>query len=377
MAYVKRTLVDYETIIDKDLMDHIQDGILANETLINQNINAINELKTSAGLPEFTGYYAACGDSITHANHAGVTDITTDDEFYPIDGYTGTTYARKNYAYHIAKKNGLKWANYGWGGTTLHSCYPKGYGGTSAPTHPFVEDRITQLKEGIDWDYISIFFGYNDVTYGPSQQRDFWLTETYGEELGYPINESQIGTAGFANAEQKAVCDAATGTVGGVEYTNNEEYFFAKFIGTIDDTVKTTFLGAYNYALDYLFKKYPTAKIMIVIPYTGGTGNTRKIMQTGLKAIAHKWGVPYMDFNDLPYWFYRIDQSKGQPGYSPVTFKNPDREDGRWYCSNGKVSYAGTVEGYNHARFTADGTHPNNLGYRVLSGPIEKVLLYS
>ena len=42
MAYVKRTLVDHETIVDKDLMDHIQDGILANETLINQNINAIN-----------------------------------------------------------------------------------------------------------------------------------------------------------------------------------------------------------------------------------------------------------------------------------------------------------------------------------------------
>lgn len=362
MAYEKRTLVDKETPIDKELLDHIQDGILANEAIIR---------------PDDVTYYAACGDSITHANHAGVTDIDESDEFYPIDGYTGTTYARKNYAYYIAKRNGLKWANYGWGGTTLHSCYPKGYGGASAPTRPFVEDRITQLKEGISWDYISIFFGYNDVTYGPAQQRDFWLTEQYGEELGYPISDAQIGTDGFADAEQKAACDAATGEIGGVTYTDNTEYFFAKFIGTIDDTEKTTFLGAYNYALDYLFKKYPNAKIMIVIPYTGGTGNTRKLMQTGLKAMAHKWGVPYMDFNDLAYWFYRIDQSKGQPDYAPVTFTNPDSEDGRWYCENGTTSYAGTVEGFNHARFTRDGTHPNNVGYKAISGPIEKVLLES
>jgi lysophospholipase L1-like esterase len=373
MAYIKKTLVDHETVVDKELLDHIQDGILGNESSINQNSSDIEALKAAIEKPEVAIYYAACGDSITHANHALVTDIDADDEFYPIDGYAGTTYARKNYAYYIAQRNGLKWANYGYGGTTLHSCYPKGYGGTSMGTRPFVEDRITQLKEGIDWDYISIFFGYNDVTYGPAQQKDFWLTETYGEELGYPINDSQIGTAGFATAEQKAACDAATGTVGGIEYTDNNEYFFAKFIGTIDDTEKTTFLGAYNYALDYLFKKYPNAKIMIVNPYTGGTSNTRKIMQTGVKAMAQKWGVPCMDFNDLPYWFYRVDQTNK----TSVVFKNTDREDGRWYTENGKASYAGTVEGFNHARFTTDGTHPGNLGYKMISRPIEKALINS
>lgn len=370
MGYIKRELVDKETIVDKELLDHFQDGILANETLINQNINAINELKTSAGLPEFTGYYAACGDSITHANHDYVTDIDTTDEYYPIDGYEGTTYARKNYAYYIAKRNGLKWANYGWGGTTLHHCFPKGHGGTSMATHPFVDERITQLKEGIDWDYITIFFGYNDTTYGPIQQKDFWLTETYGEELGYPVSDAQIGTEGFATAEQKAACDAATGSVGGVSYTNTDEYFYARFMGTVDDTVTTTFLGAYNYALDYLFKKYPNAKIMIVSPYVGGTNTTRKMMRDGVKAIAEKWSVPCMDFNDLPYWFYKVDQKR-------IVFANPDRTDGRWYCENGRANYAGTIEGFNHARFTTDGTHPGNLGYKTISGPIEMALLKS
>ena len=320
--------------------------------------------------PENTRYFAACGDSITHANHALVEDINTDDPYYPIDGYSGTKYARKNYAYYIAARNNMQWANYGYGGTTLHHCYPKGYGGTSMRTFPFVDERITQLKEGIEWDYISIFFGYNDTVYGPVQQRDFWLTETYGEELGYPINDSQIGTEGFANAEQKAACDAATGSVGGIEYIDNTEYFFAKFVGTVDDTETTTFLGAYNYALDYLSKKYPDAKIMIVNPYVSGTNNTRKILRDGVNAIAEKWSVSCMDFSDLPYWFYGVDQKR-------VEFPNPHREDGRWYAANGKANYAGTVEGYNRARFTTDGTHPSNLGYQTISKPMERVLISS
>ena len=335
---------------------------------INMQLSGISTDAASAELPEDAGYYAACGDSITHANHALVEDINTDDPYYPMDGYSGTTYARKNYAYYIAERNHLQWANYGYGGTTLHHCYPKGYGGTSMRTFPFVDERITQLKEGVEWDYISIFFGYNDAVYGPVQQRDFWLTETYGEELGYPVKDSQIGTEGFANAEQKAACDAATGTVGGVEYTDNTEYFFAKFVGTVDDTETTTFLGAYNYALDYLTKKYPNAKIMIVNPYVSGTNNTRKIIRDGVNAVAEKWGVSCMDFSDLPYWFYRVDQKR-------VEFPNPHREDGRWYAENGKANFAGTVEGYNRARFTTDGTHPSNLGYQTISKPMERALL--
>ncbi len=337
---------------------------------IKMELSGVSSDMVSSVLPEDAGYYAACGDSITHANHALVEDINTDDKYYPIDGYSGTTYARKNYAYYIAERNHLQWANYGYGGTTLHHCYPKGYGGTSMRTFPFVDERITQLKEGIEWDYISIFFGANDVIYGPAQQRDFWLTETYGEELGYPVKNSQIGTEGFANAEQKAACDAVTGSVGGVEYTDNTEYFFAKFVGTIDDIDTTTFLGAYNYALDYLTKKYPDAKIMIVNPYVSGTNNTRKIIRDGVNAVSEKWGVSCMDFSDLPYWFYRVDQKR-------VEFPNPHREDGRWYAENGKANYAGTVEGFNRARFTTDGTHPSNLGYQTISKPIERALIDS
>jgi len=352
MAYEKITLADNETLIDKELLDKMQDGILDNQAIVR---------------PDEITYYAACGDSITHANHAGVTDIEESDEFYPIDGYAGTTYARKNYAYYIAKRNGFQWANYGYGGTTLHSCHPKGY--TSANTKPFVEDRITQLKEGVDWNYISILFGFNDCTYGPAQQRDFWLTETYGTDLGYPISDSQIGTDGFADADQKAACDAATGSVGGVEYTDNDDYFFAKFVGTVDDTVTTTFLGAYNYALDYLFKTYRNAKIIIMNPYTPGTNAQRKIIHDGVKAIAEKWSVPCMDFHELPYWFMKVDQTR-------VVFANPDTEDGRWVQDNGST-LAGTIEGFNRARFTRDGTHPTNLGYKIISQPIERVLLYT
>ncbi len=320
--------------------------------------------------PQDGGYYAAIGDSITHANHALVEDISTDDPYYPIDGYSGTTYARKNYAYYIAERNHLQWANYGYGGTTLHHCYPKGYGGTSMRTFPFVDERMTQLKEGVAWDYITIFFGYNDAIYGPVQQRDFWLTEMYGEELGYPIKESQIGTEGFANEQQKAACDAAFGSVGGVEYSDNTEYFFAKYVGTVDDTENTTFLGAYNNTLEYLTNKYPEAKIVIVNPYVSGTNNTRKILRDGVNALAEKWGMSCMDFSDLPYWFYGVDQKR-------VEYPNPHRDDGRWVQGNGKGTFAGTVEGYNRARFTTDGTHPSNLGYQTIANPIERAMFDS
>lgn len=363
MSYLKKELTNGVTVVDKELLDGIQDAIINNEI-------SIETIKSTIGLPTYNGTYAACGDSITHANHALIEDIDENDEYYPIDGYIGTVYARKNYAYYISKRNGLQWANYGYGGSTLHHCYPKGYGGDKMNTRPFVDERIENLKEGVNWDYISIFFGYNDSTYGPAQQRDFWLKDKYGEDIGYPISDSQIGTEGFATAEQKAECDAATGSVGGINYTNNDEYFYAKFVGTIDDTETTTFLGAYNYALNYLFVKYPNSKIIIINPYVGGTNNTRKIIKDGVEAISKKWGVPCMSFHDLPYWFYRYDQTR-------VVFTNPNSEDGRWTQGNGKGTFAGTIEGFNRARFTTDGTHPTNLGYKVISGPIEHTLLQS
>lgn len=310
-------------------------------------------------------YWAVCGDSITNANHPYVDDIEEGDSAMPMDGYSQvSTYKRKNYAYYIAKNTGIKWANYGWGGTTLHHCAPKAYVGNMEYA-PFVDWRIEQLKEGIEWDYISLFFGWNDCAFGPIYQRDLWLKETYGVELGYPIEASQIGANGFANAEQKAACDNAVGSFNGVDYTNSKDYFFAKFVGTINDTSKDTWYGAWNYALDYLMKKYPSSKIVIVAPYLPSAYNQQ--IRESIQAIAKKWGVVFFDFENLPYWYY-----KSEPNHH--LFKNPNDDIGYWYTIGGN-SCEPTIEGYNQARLSTDTLHPSNLGYKMLSSAFEKTLL--
>ncbi len=329
-------------------------------TEINQDLSALNENVTLPKPLEI--YWAVCGDSITNANHGNIYDIEPDDPYMPIDGYADlNTYKRKNYAYYIAKENRIKWANYGYGGTTLHHCAPKAY--SNLNFYPFVDTRITELKDGVDWDYITIFFGFNDCSYGPIYQRDLWLQETYGGDIGYPVSSAQIGASGFATQTQKDACDVATGTVGGIAYTDTNEYFFARFIGTINDDVKTTFYGAYNYALDYLMRKYPKAKIMIVVPYLR---NHFEMVEQAVKNIGEKWGVPVFDINDVPYWFGR--KTANTTPFAP--------DSGNWQTENGDTC-ANTVEGFNMSRFSYDTLHPSNLGYIRLAEPFGDKLLNS
>lgn len=298
-------------------------------------------------------YWAACGDSITNANHGNIYDIEENDPYMPIDGYQDLdTYKRKNYAYYIAKDKQLKWANYGYGGTTLTDCHPKAF--PDDYLFPFVNDRIEDLKEDVDWDYITIFFGWNDAYYNPYFQRDLWLTDTYGVELGYPKTPEQIGAVGFADLSQKNACDAVTGTVGGVLYDNSEDYFFAKFIGEITDSTKSTWYGAYNYALSYLLKKYQKSKILIVAPFIETNSD---MIINATKNIAEKWGVSLFDFEDLPYWYYKTNKNN-------TVFLNPNEVTGIWKTENGYECTA-TVEGFNQSRMSYDSLHPSNLGYKT------------
>jgi hypothetical protein len=308
-------------------------------------------------------FYAACGDSITNANHGNIYDIEENDPYMPIDGYEQvSTYKRKNYAYYLAKMYGFTWANYGWGGTCLHDCKPKAFIDTIMElSYPFVGSRIENLKAGVNWDYISIFFGWNDCYFGPIYQRDLWLQETYGTQIGYPVEEEQIGAAGFANAAQKAACDSATGSVGGVQYNDTNEYFFARFIGTINDNTKTTWMGAWNYALDYLMRKYPSAKFMIVAPFVAEYSN---MVRQSVKDIAEKWGATCFDFEELPYWYYKT--TPNYTSFAPAS--------GQW-TTEGGIECGNTVEGYNQARFSYDTLHPSNLGYVTLSRPFGDKLL--
>ena len=319
---------------------------------------------TDAGnLKPLPVFWAACGDSITHANHSAMTELPADDTYRPIDDYTdktgysnARTGAYPNYAYHFCKKQRMQWANYGYGGTILGEYIPK-YLGENNLLYPFVGTRITQFKEGIPWNYISIMFGWNDNMHGPVYQKDKWLSETYGGDIGYPYTDDLIGAEGFATQAQKDACDAL-----------GETYFFDAFIGNINDTGKDTWYGAWNYALGYLMRKYPDAKIMIMCPFIGGTDRTNsQKFRASVKAVAEKYGVAVFDFNDLEWWYYTTVMNT-------TAFANPERQDGRWVKMNGDTTPA-TIEGFNRARFCADSVHPTPLGYKWIADPIGYSLL--
>jgi hypothetical protein len=308
-------------------------------------------------------YWAVCGDSITHANHSIMTQLPADDVYRPIDDYTNKpgyinarTGAYPNYAYHFCKKHRMQWANYGYGGTILGEYIPK-YLGVNNLLYPFVGERITQFKEGVPWNYISIMFGWNDNMHGPVYQKDKWLSETYGGDIGYPYTDDLIGTDGFATQEQKDACDAL-----------GDAYFFDAFIGSINDTGKDTWYGAWNYALGYLMREYPDAKIMIMCPFIGGADRTHsQKFRASVKAVAEKFGVACFDFNDLEWWYFTTVMNS-------TPFPNPDRQDGRW-VNPGGITTPATIEGFNRARFNADSVHPTPLGYRWIADPIGYTLL--
>lgn len=307
-------------------------------------------------------YWAVCGDSLTHANHTAIPDLPDDDWYKPIDDYMDKGYSNArsgnhpNYAYYFCKEHRIQWANYGFGGTILGNYIPK-YLGTNNLLWPFIDQRIHQFKEGVAWNYITILFGWNDNMHGPVYQRDKWLSATYGGDIGYPYTSDLIGTTGFATQAQKDACDAL-----------GDEYFFDAFLGTINDSATDTFYGAYNYAIDFLLKTYPNAKIMVIAPYLGGQDRTPSAkMRAAVHAIAEKFSLTCFDFEDVPYWYFHTD-------WNTTPFANPDRQDGRWVKLNGDTTPA-TIEGFNRSRFLADSVHPTLMGYQWIADAIGQKLL--
>lgn len=339
-------------------------GLLSNRFIpqydvFDTRISTLEHIVDAEGyLPE-ERYWAVCGDSITNANHYSIEDIAESDPYLPFDGYKEvSTYKRKNYAYYIAQMARLKWANYGWGGTTLTSVKSKAYGYRNA----FVDSRMRNLANK-DWDFISIFFGENDFWFGPTAHRDKWLKETFGEDIGYPVEDSQIGQEGFATLEQKERCDAAVGEVYGVNYTDNNEYFLAKFIGDIDSEETDTWYGALNVSVKYLLGNNPHAKLILIAPY----GPSSPKLADAVVKVAKKWGVNYFDFRSVPYW----------PTYATADFsvlRNEKREDGKWISENGYVNNF-TLYGRNLSIYLYDGTHPTNRGYYTMANLLKDAIL--
>lgn len=134
--------------------------------------------------------------------------------------------------------------------------------------------------------------------FGFLMPREEWLKTTYGTTIYWPASIDQIGTMAedgtpYATQEQYDACNAVTGSVGGVQYDNNSDYFKALYVGTTDDTDNTTFWGAWNIVLPYLINKYPLAKILLIVPY-----GCYELLRQCVRNVAVKFGLLVYDFNN-------------------------------------------------------------------------------
>ena len=152
----------------------------------------------------------ACGDSITDASN-------------PDGGYF------KSYAQITAERNGMIFAKDAVSGSTL--AYNADADSDRANTRAFSNTRYLNLPE---FDYLTIWFGWNDASYST--------------------------------------------------------------VGTIDDTDNTTFYGAYKVVLEHLITNNPTKKIGLVVPY--GNPDVIEPFAQAVRDISNLYGVPCLDLKD-------------------------------------------------------------------------------
>lgn len=174
-----------------------------------------------------------------------------------------------------------------------------------------------------------------------------------GENMVYPFFigrrtgavVSNIAVNGMTMAAYSGASAANCFSYSGGAYTNipsDADYITLYFgindshrdipIGTLTDTVNTTFYGAWNTVMEYLITNYPNAKIGIII----SNGCESTAYPNAEIEIAKRWGVAYFDMNGD----YRI----------PLVFR-----------TNGKTDIAQSVMNLRMAQYSVGigNSHPN------------------
>lgn len=116
-------------------------------------------------------------------------------------------------------------------------------------------------------------------------------------------------------------------------------------LGTISDTVDTTYYGAYNIVLKWLLINRPALKIGLIVPYGASAG-----IRQAVRDLGKKWGVPYLDLYDntkVPL-FFGMDSVANSDVTSVISTKQ--------------------------SAFLVDGCHPNTVGYQYLATIYENFL---
>ena len=277
----------------------------AKKVIINKNATGIVlkkavSMSLSSGDDEANILYAKklyCGgDSITEGANVGS---------FP-NGY------KKTYGGYTAVRNSMTYVADGVGGSTMGKCTIDG-----SVHNNFITSRYQNIPT--DADFITLWFGWNDNTYGWQSARDAYCVATYGTYY-----------SALTSAQKDAV-DA---------YKTWREWL-AIYAGTKDSTDITTWGGAWNTVLTWLLNNCGTAHIGVVIAY-----GIQDDFINVLIAICEKYGVSYVKAYD-PHEFFSVGHSQGI-GTDQATKRK--------------------------SLYTLDNTHPNELGYEMMSASYEQFL---
>lgn len=239
------------------------------------------------------------GDSLTEG--AGIKDIFPSEKTRP-------TYGRV-----CSELNNMEFTNAGISGSTITNITVNG-----TFRNGFSVDRYKNIGEK---DYLTLWFGFNDFRYGPQSFKDVYCQETYGDYYDKLDYNTKV-------------------TVNEVKDWN------AIFVGDVDSTDNTTWLGAWNVVLNYLTKNYPDMHIGVILPIVTDE-KLKAPMRDGLVTICKKYGIPYIDSMNVNDW-----------------------------CSFGFTEgISEDMKNYYFTTRTGDGyLHPNERAYRIMANQLTEFL---
>jgi len=219
---------------------------------------------------------------------------------------------KKSYAGYVATRNSMVYVSDGVGGSTIAKCTVDG-----TVHNNFITSRYKNIPT--DADYITIWFGWNDQAYGWKSMRDAYCVTTYGTYYN-----------ALTSAQQNEVDSYRTW-----------RQWLSDYAGTVDSTSENTWSGAWNIVLTWLITNCPNSRVGIVIAY-----GISEELYNALIAVCEKYGVAYVKAYD-PHEFFSVGHSLN----------------------------IGTEQAARRkALYTLDGTHPNELGYDMMSASYEQFI---
>lgn len=212
------------------------------------------------------------------------------------------------------------------------------------------------FTEGDFWDYVDsqgnkdrysaeIF----DTLWNCYMTYPYWIARRNGMQL---VNMAKCGSMIGVNEERDCEYFVKEKLY---QVPQDADYILLKFgindswnlpKGQLEDTVATTFCGAWNITLSYLKENRPNAKIGVIV------SNYCKSRDWGEAVIAlcEKYGIPYLDeeSDDVPYFYGQKFKNYPQ--------ETKDRKDLHYCCS-------------------PDNGHPNVEAHKIESHIVERFLL--